>query len=120
MKNRILLVMISCLLSLVAMAQSRSTMKKMFDEGRFHEAKPMLEKLLKKNPKKSSKKKNPLKSILLLQQFQGPTTALKISSSAHQTSLHMQPHGELQLQKSARFTILYLYTATQVSAKHIL
>lgn len=53
MKNRILLVMISCLLSLVAMAQSRSTMKKMFDEGRFHEAKPMFEKLLKGSPKNS-------------------------------------------------------------------
>lgn len=53
MKNRAVLSMIFCLLSLVAVAQSRSTMKKMFDEGRFYEAKPIFEKLLKKNPKNS-------------------------------------------------------------------
>lgn len=34
-------------------AQSRDAMKKMFDEGRFQESKPLFEKLLAKNPKNS-------------------------------------------------------------------
>ena len=51
--KRILSIMILSVISLAALAQSRSTMKKMFDEGRFHAAKPMFEKLLKGSPKNS-------------------------------------------------------------------
>ena len=46
-----------CLMCVVAVAgafaQSRATMKKMFDEGRFVEAKPIFQRLLKNNPKNS-------------------------------------------------------------------
>ena len=54
--KRILSIMILSVISLAALAQSRSTMKKMFDEGRFHEAKPMFEKLLKGSPKNRDRK----------------------------------------------------------------
>ena len=42
-----------CVLSLSAMAQNRNAIKKMFDEGRFEELKPIVEKQLRKNPKNS-------------------------------------------------------------------
>lgn len=52
--KRIFPVIILYLLTVVAVsAQSRATMKKMFDEGHFVEAKPIFEKLLKNNPKNS-------------------------------------------------------------------
>ena len=51
--KRLLLVMILCVLSLSVAAQSRNTVKKLFDEGRFEEVKPMVEKLFRKTPKNS-------------------------------------------------------------------
>ena len=51
--KKILTIMVACLISLTSVAQSRSAMKKMFDEGRFAEAKPLFEKMLKGNPKNS-------------------------------------------------------------------
>ena len=42
-----------CVLSLSAMAQNRNAIKKMFDEGRFEELKPIVEKQLRKNTKNS-------------------------------------------------------------------
>ena len=52
--KRILCLTIYCLVAVSGLfAQSRDAMKKMFDEGRFEEAKPIFEKLLAKNPKNS-------------------------------------------------------------------
>ena len=51
--KRLLLIITICVLSFPAMAQNRNTIKKMFDEGRFEELKPIVEKQLRKNPKNS-------------------------------------------------------------------
>ena len=52
--KRIFATYILALLALTSLfAQSRDTMKKMFDEGRFVEAKPIFERLLAKNPNNS-------------------------------------------------------------------
>ena len=51
--KRLLLIITICVLAFPAMAQNRNTIKKMFDEGRFEELKPIVEKQLKKNPKNS-------------------------------------------------------------------
>ena len=52
--KRILCITICCLVAVSGLfAQSRDTMKKMFDEGRFEEAKPIFATLLAKNPTNS-------------------------------------------------------------------
>ena len=52
--KRIIAIYILLLASVAPLfAQSRDAMKKMFDEGRFEESKPLFEKLLAKNPKNS-------------------------------------------------------------------
>ena len=51
--KRILSLAIICLIAAGAFAQGRDAVKKMFDEGRFCEVKPILEKLLAKNPQNS-------------------------------------------------------------------
>ena len=52
--KRIYFVIILSLVAVVgSFAQSRAVVKKMFDEGRFVEVKPMFEKLLAKNPQNS-------------------------------------------------------------------
>ena len=52
--KKIFCITIFCLVAVVgAFAQSRESMKRMFDEGRFAEAKPLFEKLLAKSPKNS-------------------------------------------------------------------
>ena len=49
--KRVIALYVLCLVAIAtAFAQSRSTMKSMFDEGRFVEAKPIFKKLLAKNP----------------------------------------------------------------------
>lgn len=49
--KRVIALYLLCFVAVAAVfAQSRSTMKSMFDEGRFVEAKPIFEKLLAKNP----------------------------------------------------------------------
>lgn len=52
MKKTVFTILVLLFSSVVA-GQTRSTLKKTFDEGRFVEAKPMAEKLLKANPKNS-------------------------------------------------------------------
>ena len=49
----ILYTLFACMLAVGASAQSRAVMRKMFNDGKFEEAKPIFEKLLKANPKNS-------------------------------------------------------------------
>lgn len=43
----------ACMLAVSALAQSRAVMRKMFNDGKYEEAKPIFEKLLKANPRNS-------------------------------------------------------------------
>lgn len=49
----ILYTLFACMLAVGASAQSKAVMRKMFNDGKFEEAKPIFEKLLKANPKNS-------------------------------------------------------------------
>ena len=51
MMKKIISITVICLLSLTAVAQTRNSLKKLFDSGRYEEAKPAAAKLLRSNPK---------------------------------------------------------------------